>query len=87
MTASADGTEWMARAECAGMDPDLFFPAEATGVRVDAAKAVCAVCPVRVDCAMHALNEGEEWGIWGGLTERARRKIRRGRARMSAVAS
>lgn len=87
MTDTTDGTEWMDRAECAGMDPDLFFPVEKTGPTVAAPKAVCAGCPVRVECAMHALNVGEEYGVWGGLTERERRRVRRGRARMSAVAS
>lgn len=87
MTDTAAGTEWMDRAGCAGMDPDLFFPVASRGPTVDAPKAVCARCEVRVDCAMHALNQGEEHGIWGGLTERERRRVRRGRARMSAVAS
>jgi WhiB family redox-sensing transcriptional regulator len=87
VTAPAADTGWMTRAACAGMNPDLFFPVQSNGTTVSAPKAVCGGCPVRVDCAMHAINEGEEHGIWGGLTERERRRVRRGRARMSAVAS
>jgi WhiB family redox-sensing transcriptional regulator len=77
-----DRPDWMANAACRGTDPDLFFPVQAKGPSVDAPKAVCADCEVRVDCLLHALNEGEEWGIWGGLHERDRHRVRAGRARL-----
>lgn len=79
---------WMASAECLGIDPDLFFPEGSTGVKarlqIAAAKAVCSTCTVRIDCLLHAVNQGEEHGIWGGLTEDERRRIRRGRRRLVA---
>jgi len=46
---------------------------------------VCRSCPVRVDCLLHAINEGEEWGVWGGLDERERAPLRAGRARLTSV--
>jgi WhiB family transcriptional regulator, redox-sensing transcriptional regulator len=76
---------WFADAACAGTDPDLMFPVEAKGPTVAAAKAVCASCPVRVDCLLHALNEGEEHGVWGGLNEHERQRVRLGRARIRPV--
>lgn len=78
-----ESPEWMTRAACYGSDPGLFFPAVAAGPEVDAAKAVCADCSVRVDCLLYALNEGEEHGIWGGLDETERLQFRRGRARLA----
>ncbi len=73
MTA-AEGS-WRDAALCAQTDPDAFFP-EATGsVRVQ--RAVCARCPVRAQCLADALDNNEPYGIWGGLTVRERRGLRR----------
>jgi WhiB family transcriptional regulator, redox-sensing transcriptional regulator len=68
---------WMDEANCLGCDPDLFFPerGESTGE----AKAVCRGCAVRDECLEFALAVGEKHGIWGGLSERERRRIRRER--------
>jgi WhiB family redox-sensing transcriptional regulator len=73
---------------CAESDPDAFFPMEAesgegVGRRYEnerGAKAVCAECPVRIDCLQYAL-ENNTAGIWGGLTERERRRLRKSKTR------
>ena len=69
---------WQAQANCMGVDPDLFFPGRGASTRE--AKEVCRGCVVREDCLEYALANGEKFGIWGGLSERERRKIRRRRA-------
>ena len=74
----ADDNSWQLSANCLGVDPDLFFPER--GASTKEAKAVCQGCEVRVDCLEYALANGEKFGIWGGLSERERRRIRRQRA-------
>src|SRR5271155_505473 len=69
---------WQARANCMGVDPDLFFPERGASTRE--AKEVCRGCVVREDCLEFALTNGEKFGIWGGLSERERRRIRRRRS-------
>jgi WhiB family transcriptional regulator, redox-sensing transcriptional regulator len=69
------GPAWMAQAACAGSDPDMFFPQP--GETTAEAKAVCAACPVRAQCADLAEQRHERFGIWGGLSERDRKRIRR----------
>lgn len=66
---------WFAAAACRGMNPELFHPER--GEDVNDAKRVCADCPVAVDCLEYALGRGIKFGIWGGKSERERRKIRR----------
>jgi WhiB family redox-sensing transcriptional regulator len=68
---------WTGRAACLGCDPDLFYPSR--GESCVEAKAVCQVCPVRTECLEFALATGETLGIWGGTSERERRRIRRER--------
>ncbi len=70
--------EWQRQANCMGVDPDLFFPERGASTRE--AKEVCRGCVVREDCLEYALTNGEKFGIWGGVSERERRKIRRRRA-------
>lgn len=74
---------WRAKAACRGLDPTIFYPAtdEDDDPDVLAAKAVCDVCPVREACLEHALGFREKEGIWGGATERERRRIIRRRRR------
>jgi WhiB family redox-sensing transcriptional regulator len=69
---------WQARANCMGVDPDLFFPERGASTRE--AKEVCRGCVVRDDCLEYALDNGEKFGIWGGMSERERRRLRRARA-------
>ena len=71
-------TRWMDLGNCLGVDPDLFFPDRGASTRE--AKAVCAGCVVREQCLEYALVGSEKFGIWGGLSERERRRIRRRRA-------
>lgn len=68
---------WMRDAACAGMDVELFFPAR--GESTATIKATCAGCPVAAECLDYALRNGEKFGIWGGTSERERRRLRRGR--------
>ena len=69
--------EWMEEARCRGLDPDLFFPERGASTRE--AKGVCAGCGVRAECLEYALANGEKFGVWGGASERERRRIRRKR--------
>ena len=69
---------WQERANCLGVDPDLFFPERGASTRE--AKSVCRGCEVRGECLEYALAHGEKFGIWGGLSERERRRVRRQRA-------
>jgi len=76
---------WQEYANCLGVDPDLFFPERGASTRE--AKEVCRGCVVGGDCLEYALNNSEKFGIWGGMSERERRRIRRARAleRQAAV--
>ena len=76
--------EWVHRAKCRDVDPELFFPVGTTGpaaAQIDAAKAVCVGCSVRDDCLEWALTTGQDAGVWGGTSEDERRAIRRARRR------
>ena len=70
---------WMADAVCRGMDASVFFTERGANGDLAAAKAVCATCPVRVECLDHAIETRERWGVWGGKSERERRTLRRQR--------
>ena len=77
--ANADYT-WRGRAICRDTDPDLFFPVGTTGqalLQIAKAKEVCGECPVSTQCLEYALQNDERFGIWGGLSERERRKLKR----------
>ena len=72
-----NGTEeqWQERALCAQTDPEAFFPEKGGSTRE--AKRVCLSCDVRDDCLESALMNDERFGIWGGLSERERRKLKK----------
>jgi WhiB family transcriptional regulator, redox-sensing transcriptional regulator len=72
-----DGLAWQDGANCTGANADLFFPERGASTR--AAKAICRECQVRVECLEFAITTGEKFGIWGGMSERERRKVRRDR--------
>ena len=83
---------WRMRASCRSVDPDLFFPVGTTGLaveQIDAAKAVCAACPVTSACLEYALSTNQDSGVWGGTSEEERRALRRQwlRARRAALAA
>lgn len=70
---------WRKRAACRGIDVEIFYPATDEDDDAEPAKAVCAECPVRQACLEHALAHREREGVWGGATERERRRILRQR--------
>lgn len=67
--------EWQNDALCAQADPEAFFPEKGGSTRD--AKRVCSSCDVRGECLQYALDRDERFGIWGGLSERERRKLKR----------
>lgn len=67
---------WMDDAVCAETAPDIFFPEKGGSTRD--AKALCQSCGVRQQCLDYALERDERFGIWGGLSERERRRVARG---------
>ena len=66
---------WQERALCAQTDPEAFFPEKGGSTRE--AKRICSGCDVRAECLEYALANDERFGIWGGLSERERRRLRR----------
>jgi WhiB family transcriptional regulator, redox-sensing transcriptional regulator len=66
---------WQERALCAQTDPEAFFPEKGGSTRE--AKRVCLSCDVRSECLEYALAHDERFGIWGGLSERERRRLKR----------
>ncbi|MDQ1249267.1 MAG: WhiB family transcriptional regulator, redox-sensing transcriptional regulator [Actinomycetota bacterium] len=77
---NADRWDWQLDAACRGEDPNLFFHPEgergaAREAREAAAKAICATCPVMLQCAEHALAVREPYGVWGQMSEDERERI------------
>ena len=70
-------TEWMAGGKCRELPPETFFPSD--GVGVELARRICADCPVKEPCLEYALYNRIEHGVWGGASERERRRIARRR--------
>lgn len=75
---AVDDLSWQDYSNCRGADADLFFPERGASTRK--AKAICGACEVRVECLEFAIVQSEKFGIWGGLSERERRRIRKERA-------
>ena len=67
--------EWMSDALCAQVDNELFFPEKGASSRE--ARTVCMKCPVRKECLEFSVNTGQRFGVWGGKSERERRKMKR----------
>ena len=65
---------WQERALCAQTDPEVFHPEKGGSTRE--AKRVCMACPVRAECLRYALDNDERFGVWGGLSERERRRLK-----------
>jgi WhiB family redox-sensing transcriptional regulator len=70
-------TSWMVRGRCRDLPPEIFFPSDGVGVEV--ARRYCAECPVKAPCLEYALENHIEHGVWGGASERERRRIARSR--------
>ena len=67
--------EWQERALCSQTDPEAFFPEKGGSTRE--AKRICSRCEVKGECLEYALGHDERFGIWGGLSERERRRLKR----------
>ena len=72
------GASWRSLAACRGLDTELFFPGR--GESAPEATAVCAACVVRAECRNYAVETRQLFGIWGGTSERQRRRLRAERA-------
>lgn len=70
---------WRNRGACQGLDPAIFFPDSEEDA--DEAKSICDECSVRISCLEHALISREKDGVWGGATEKERRRLIRQRRR------
>ncbi|MFI7087695.1 WhiB family transcriptional regulator [Streptomyces anulatus] len=84
-TSTADASQdFRHRSSCREEDPELFFPIGNTGpalVQIEEARAVCRRCPVMEQCLQWALENGQDHGVWGGLSEDERRAMKRRAAR------
>jgi WhiB family transcriptional regulator, redox-sensing transcriptional regulator len=72
-----DPLAWQESALCAQTGPDFFFPAPGSSTRE--AKKLCGACPEQAACLAYALENDERFGVWGGLSERERLRLRRGK--------
>ena len=82
--------DWRHQAACRTEDPELFFPTGTTGpavMQAEEAKQVCRRCDVREKCLDWALTSGQDFGVWGGMSEDARRALKRRHKRLGSVAS
>jgi WhiB family redox-sensing transcriptional regulator len=80
MTAIDDVPDWRSRGACLTADPELFFPISSTGTsqeQEEQAREVCARCLVRDECLAFALRTNQAHGVWGGLGEAERLRLRR----------
>lgn len=74
------GSDWRGRAACSRLEPDIFYPVgDGAYARemTEIAKQACLSCPVRAGCLRQALETGERYGIWGGMTPEERRDLAR----------
>lgn len=76
-------TEWMSEGNCSRVPPATFFPSD--GVGVEAARRICEGCPVKSPCLEYALINRIDHGVWGGTSERERRRILRQRRQTLAA--
>ena len=66
--------EWTRKALCAEVDPEIFFPDK--GDKTAHVKQICKACTVRAECLEYSFKHNERFGVWGGLTELDRRRLR-----------
>lgn len=76
--------QWRENAACLGLEPEIFYPI--TDEEAEVARSICAACEVQADCLEYALARREKDGVWGGATERDRRRIIRQRRRAARLA-
>ena len=75
---------WQEDAACRGTGPALFYAKRGATEDTEAARAICNACPVRVECLAHAVEHKEYHGMWGGLSQRERKRRRSPRYREAA---
>lgn len=75
--------QWMRDGDCRNYPPGAFFPSD--GVGVDAARRICATCHVKDHCLEYALVNRIDHGVWGGCSERERRRILKRRRQEAAA--
>ena len=73
--------DWRSAGLCRGSDPLIFYPPSEDDSLAEEAKTICSMCAVRRPCLEFALTNREKHGVWGGLTERERRRVLRQRRR------
>jgi WhiB family redox-sensing transcriptional regulator len=78
-------TIWMAKGNCADEPPSTFFPSDGVGVEV--ARRICGTCPVQEQCLEYALKSRIDHGVWGGCSERERRRILKRRRDLAVSAA
>lgn len=76
-------TTWMAHGNCNNHPPSVFFPSDGVGVEI--AKEICSSCPVKEPCLEYALAQRVDHGVWGGASERQRRRILKARRATAAA--
>ncbi len=79
--------DWRHKSACRDEDPELFFPIGTTGpalMQIEDAKSVCRRCDVVEQCLTWAIDNGQDAGVWGGMSEDERRALKRRRARARA---
>ena len=81
--------DWRSKAACLSVDPELFFPIGNTGpaiAQAAQAKTVCHSCPVEATCLQWAIDNNQDSGVWGGMSEEERRSLKRRAARARRAA-
>jgi WhiB family redox-sensing transcriptional regulator len=78
---AGDDNDWLASGRCRDMPVETFFPSDGAGV--EAARRICAACPVKEPCREYALANRIAQGVWGGTSERQRRRLVRSRRKQS----
>lgn len=81
---SGEPEKWREDAICSSTDPEAFYPDKGNSSKD--AKTICGLCPVQPDCLDYALSRDERFGVWGGLSERERRSLKRQRRAQDAIA-
>jgi WhiB family redox-sensing transcriptional regulator len=79
----AEAEDWMKKGKCRNSDPAVFFPSDGAGVEF--ARRICVDCKVKQLCLEYALVNNIEHGVWGGTSERERRRIKKARRANSTV--